>query len=486
MTANPATRTDDPGMLKRQVGSAIRWSALNSVLQRVSQVGVGIVLARLVAPEQFGVFAVALVVMNIVLSVGEMGVSVALVRTSGPIAAIAPTVTTLCLASGTALALVCIVGAPWFSDAMGAPEATGVIQLMSFALVIAGASAVPGALLQRNLRQDHRMAADTAGFVVGTAVAVVLALLGFGAWSLAWSRVATNAVAAAVIFALVKERYRPGFNRAHARSLLAFGLPLAGSSLLVLAVLNVDYIVVGKLLGTEALGFYLLAFNLSSWPVGAFSVPIRSVSLAAFSKVRDDRERFIRSFPRALRLLAVFTLPACVLLAALGEPLIRLIYGDRWAPAAAALGLLVLLGGMRVALELAYDCLASAGRSRAILYIHLAWLIALVPMLAIGAWWDGIRGVAGGHVAVALLVIAPAYLFALRREGIRAVSLAGALARPALGGAVMVAVAMAVQRLVPGALWQLVIGTVLGLIGYVAVLYPMRAEVIGTLRRTAA
>ncbi|MBB5959411.1 PST family polysaccharide transporter [Saccharothrix tamanrassetensis] len=472
--------------LEGKVTSAIRWSAVNSLLQRVSQVGVGILLARLIAPEQFGVFAVALVVLNIVLSVSEMGVSVALVRTDGPVKDLAPTVTTLSILSGCVLCGICVLGAPWFAEAMDTPQATGVIQLMSVALVIAGASAVPGALLQREFRQDHKFAADTAAFVVGTAVVVVLALMGFGAWSLAWSRIATNLTAAVVMFLFTKERYRPGFDRARAKEVLGFGLPLAGASLLVFGVLNVDSIIVGSVLGTLPLGYYLLATNLANWPVGAFSQPVRSVSLAAFSKVRDDPDLFQRTFARALGLLALFTVPACVLLASLADPLVRTVYGERWAPTAAALAALVLLGAMRVALELGYDYLASAGRSRAILVIHVVWLAALVPLLALGAHLDGIRGVALAQSVVVLVFIVPAYLIAFRPYGVKARTLGAAVARPVLGGVVMVVVAETVQWFVPNALWRLVVGGTLSLLAYAAVVFPLRHEALSLLRRGKA
>lgn len=472
--------------LERKVGSAIRWSAVNSLLQRVTQLGVSVLLARLIAPEQFGVFAVALVVLNIVMSISEMGVSVALVRTSERVRDLAPTVTTLSIASGTLLAGICVLGAPWFSARMGAPAATGVIQLMAVALVVAGISAVPSAILQRGFRQDHKFAADTTGFVTGTAVAVILALLGFGAWSLAWSRVITNLATAAVMFVLTKERYWPGWNTAQAQSLLAFGLPLAGSSLLIFGVLNVDSIVVGAVLGTTELAFYMLAFNLSSWPVGAFSTPVRSVSLAAFSQVRADPERFQRTFARALRLLALFTVPACVLLGGLSEPLVRFVYGDRWAAAAAPLALLVLVGAIRVVLELAYDFLASAGRSRAILVIHVVWLLALVPLLTLGAHLDGIRGVAAAHVVVAALIIVPAYLITFRPYGLHPGALAVSLARPAIGGALMIGVLYGVQRVVVADLSRLLIGGALAVIAYVAVVYPLRHEVLGILRGSSA
>jgi len=311
----------------------------------------------------------------------------------------------------------------------------------------------------------------------------MLALAGFGAWSLAWSRVATNGAAAVVMLLLTKDRYRPGFNRVQAKTLLAFGLPLAGASLLVFGVLNVDYIVVGSVLGPVALAFYLMAFNLSSWPVGAFSAPVRSVSLPAFSRVRDDPERFSATFARALGLLALFALPACVLLAALGAPLIRFAYGERWGAAIAPLAILMVLGAIRVASELAYDFLASDGRSRAVLMIHLGWLVALIPALAIGAHLDGIRGVAVGHIVVVVLLVVPAYLNVLRPYGLRARVLLAPLARPVLGAALMTVPALGVQWLLDGDIWQLMVGGVLGLAVYIAVVFPLRHDALRMLRR---
>lgn len=464
--------------LRGRVTSALRWSFFNSVFIRVSQLALSILLARLIAPGQFGVYAAALVVINIILSISELGVSVSLVQHTGDISRMAPTVTTLAWGSSAVLAAVCFLGAPAFADALGAPEAAGVIRLMSLAVLMAGAAAVPGAILQRNFRQDHRMLAEVISFVVGLVVAIVLALMDYGPWALAWSRVATNVVAALVMIALTKERYLPGFDREQARAVLSFGLPLAGSSLLVFVVLNVDYMVVGNLLGAVALGYYLIAFNLSSWPVNAFSTTIRGVSLAAFSNLRSDEDEFRESFGAAFVALMALTIPACVLLASLAVPLLSVVYGTRWLPSAAPLAILSILGALRVGLELAYDYLAAAGRTRSILYVHMLWLAALVPALVIGARVGGLAGVGWGHVVVVCLVVTPAYLVALSRIGVTLRGSLRPMVRPLLGGAAMVAATVGIQRVVGSDFWVLAIGGTVSLALYGAIVYPMRRQIM--------
>jgi len=438
--------------LRAKVGRGLAWSTVNTVVGRIGQLVVGVALARLIAPEQFGVFAAALVVLTVVVSISELGVSVAIVqaRDRAEVDHIAPVVTSVSILSGTALGALMALTAPWLAAALGAPAATGPIRLLAVSLVIAGLSAVPSACLQREFRQDRKLAADMASFAVSTAVALALATAGHGAWSLAWSRVAGSAVLAAGTFALASTRYRPRWDAAMARRLLRFGLPLAGASIVSFAVMNVDYAVVGNMLGPERLGVYVLAFNLSGWPVSAFSATVRAVSLPAFSELRSDPLRHQASFGRALGMLFVPVVPACVLLGVLGGPLVRVVYGERWADAAGPLALLAVVGASRVALELAYDFLVSAGESDTALRLNLLWLASLVPILYVAAEVGSITGVAAGHIVALVGVVLPAHLVALRRLGVQPRSIAEPIARPLLGGAVMGAVAWLVAAVLPG------------------------------------
>jgi O-antigen/teichoic acid export membrane protein len=454
--------------LGSKVGKGLVWSTLNTVVGRIGQLVVGIILARLIAPEQFGVFAAALVVLNVVISISELGVSVAIVqaRDRDEVDRIAPVVTTVSAASGAVLAGLMALTAPWLATALGAPAAAGPIRVLALSLVLAGVAAVPGACLQREFRQDRKFVGDFASFVVSTAVALWMATAGYGAWSLAWSRVASSAALTVVLYALASRRYRPAWDAALAARLLRFGIPLAGASITVFAVLNVDYAVVGHILGPTQLGIYVLAFNLSGWPVNAFSTTVRAVALPAFAELRADPLRHQASFGRGLGMLFVLVVPACVLLGTLALPLVRFVYGPRWSDAAAPLAFLAAVGASRVALELAYDFLVSAGKSDTALGLNILWFITLIPILIVGAHVGGIAGVAAAHVIALVLVVVPSHLRALRRLGVTTASIVGPILRPLFGGAVMALVVAWSAHVLPNDPGRLAGASLLGLVAY--------------------
>lgn len=459
--------------LSVKVRAGLIWSLANNLVGRAGQVVLGIVLAHLLAPSQFGVFAAALVAFSLVINVSELGVSVAVVREPDRTDAIAPTAATISIASATTLAIGLFCAAPWIASLLHEPGATGSLRILCGALLIAGLTAVPAAIVQQQFRQDVQMAANCTSLVVSVAVSVPMAAAGFGPSSLAWGWVASNAASAIILIGFSGRHWRPGFDRNEVAGLLRFGLPLAGSSLLVFAVLNVDYVAVSRILGSVALGMYVLAFNLSSWPVNMFSATVRSVSLPGFARLLSQPARIEAAFTRSLTQLLAITLPICALFAALAEPAVRFVYGDRWSGAATALVWLAAVGGLRVAFELSYDFIVALGNSAAVLWIQALWLAALIPALVIGAHIGGIRGVGIGHLIVAALVVAPAYLWRLARSGVRVERVARSVVRPVIGAIATFGVAALVYRQFSQPFVSLAVATIAGLLADLAVMWGM-------------
>ena len=469
----------DKGSLADRASKALGWSFLNNIVARFSTLGIGVALARLLGPQEFGTFAVSVVALLALLSFNELGVSLAIVRWEDDPKEIAPTVTTISVASSLIIYAGCFFAAPAFATAMGSPAAANVIRVLAINVVIDGLVSTPAALMQRYFRQGKKMVADQANNWVGTATSITLALAHFGAMSLAIGRLAGAAVAAVIFITFSPEPLRFGFDRKIARSLFRFGMPLAGASIIVFAVQNVDQIVVGRFLGATALGFYALAFNISSWPLNIFSMPVRSVAPALFSRLQHDRPAMRRGFLVGVGLLESVTLPVCLVISGAAVPIVHFVYGTRWEPAAAALVWLGGLAAVRIMFEFVYDFFVVLARSRVVFTVQLIWLVVLVPALIAGTKAYGIAGTGMAEVAVALGVVLPWYLTELNRVSIRRLAVAARLWLPLLAAAAVCAAAGALSRVINDAFIACAAAGLVAL-AVVAVLgFHMRHEVSG-------
>jgi len=413
---------------------AFRWSFFNTIASRFGTLAIGIALARVLGPGEFGVFAIATVTLMAVLSFNELGVSLAIIRWREDPAVTAPTVNTISVLSSAALTAAVVIGAPWISTLLGDVRATPVVQVMALSIVFNGLVATPAAILQREFMQKRRTIADQVNTWLGAAISLVLALFGLGAMSLALGRLIASMVFAVMIWRWSPVRYRFGWDKQIAGRLFRFGLPLALSSIVVFASGFADQMIVGSVLGAQALGFYVLAFNLATWPVSIFSQPLRTVAPAAFSALKHDPPRMSRSFSRVLALLACVSVPVCLALSGAAVPVVTFVYGGAWLPSADVLFWLAAIAVLRIWFELAYDYLVIVGKSSVVLLVQSCSLAVGLPLMLLAVQPFGAGGVAMAQFTVALLVVLPLYALSLHATGVRAGNAAKAVAIPVLAG----------------------------------------------------
>jgi lipopolysaccharide exporter len=457
-------------MLSGLMKKAALWSGLNSFALRLGQFSVGVISARIIAPKQFGIYAVALTVYSIIVNVNELGVSAALARTKRPVDQIAPTVATIAIASSSLFTLVMFFSAPALATMLGAPAAAGSVRILSAVVLVGGITAVPYALLVRNFQQDKRFLADGSNFAASTVMVVALGLSGFGATALAVSKVVGQLLSMVILLAMIKPRYRPGWNRGYAREILVYSLPLAAATVVEFTLGNVDYIVVGRTLGALSLGFYTLAYNISGWPVSVFGLMINEVALPAFARAQDDLKGLARRVSGAFALTAAVAMPVSAMCLALAHPLVNAVYGSRWSPAAAALALLGLFGSMRIILTLFSNILAALGDSKGVFVLQLVWIVALIPALIIAVPAHGIVGAAVAQEIVAIVIVLPLALWLITRAGGgSARHLLSRAAFPAAAATVAGLSAWAVSGVVAQPILQVLLGGLVGIGLYVLI-----------------
>ncbi|MGO4230577.1 oligosaccharide flippase family protein [Arthrobacter sp. YAF34] len=466
--------------LGRQIGHGLAWSSINSLVIRFGSLAVGVILARLLAPEQFGVFAVALTVQSVVMTLADLGMSTDLIRSEDPDRK-APTVAVLGLASGTLLAVIMALSGQGVAELLGSPAAGPVISVMAFSFMLAGAGVVPYASLQRRFAQDKLFAIAAADLVIGSGLTLVLVFAGWGLMGLAVGRLVSQAVTLVLQYVLAGERVRFGFDRAVAPAVLSFGLPVAGANMLSWALLNVDNVAISRLAGPVALGFYFIAFNVSNWPMSALGQVVRSVSIPAFARLAAGAKD--SSFAVVLGPVWAVALLTGLLLAVLSGPVIGLVYGSRWLPAAAVLAWLGVFGSLRTLFDLAASYLLARGASSATLVVQILWIVTLVPAILTGIGLGGTPGAAAAHLATAALVVAPAYAVVLRRSGADLKAVARRLWPPALAAVPAAVAASVAVALLPDPLTGLLAGGLAGAGVYALLLGRWFGRQVGGVRR---
>jgi len=458
----------------QQAGRGLRWSLIGTLITKAGSFAMGLVLARLLAPADFGVYAIAIAATAVLMHINDVGLIAAVVQWRGRLEDMAPTAATLAMLFASLIYGGFYLAAPAFATAAGNASATPVVRILALVIVIDGITAVRSGTLMRTFQQGRLMTANAVGLVANASVAITLAIGGAGPFSFAWGQVTGALVTGILVFTFGKVPFRYGLDRAVARRLLTFGVPLAASLGVEAVVTNIQFAIIGHITGTVAVGFYLLAFNVASWAQNTLGQAIRYVSVAGFSRLSEQHDSALSDgVQRSIPLMVLVVAPIVALTAVLSKPLISLLYGAQWAPAAPVLRLLVGLTLVRMAIGLCMDALMGAGATRATLWLNAGWAAVLIPSL----WWatqhGGIHGAAIAQTGIAVLVAVPLAAVALRRSNVAVTPVAVALVRPLLAavGAGLVA-ALAAHFAGPYTFVQLAVGGTAGLLAYVPAAVP--------------
>src|ERR1700733_10374664 len=367
----------------RSLAAAVRggaiWSFSGTIFLRMSSIGVTAIVARLLSPHEFGLFAVAPIAFTIVTAFGEVGVTSCRARADLDPEALAPTLWSVSLVSSLIMAGALYTFAGPIAASLGSRDAARPVQVMGLVMVFWGLSAVPTAQCVRDFRQGTLFLANALSFVPSVAVLLFLAKHGSGAMAFAWSRVAGQGVSCAVVLLSAPKLYLPGMARGALAVLYKFGVPLACANFVGYILQNVDYALIGRLIGPVMLGTYVLAFNAASWPSALLVGMLNSVSMPAFSRVKHDAARLGAAMADGVRVVMLIAAPMCALVMVLSRPIVLTLYGGRWAHAAAVLSILVCYGLISVVGVLFSNMLAAMGRSKLVLGIQLVWLARLFP-----------------------------------------------------------------------------------------------------------
>jgi O-antigen/teichoic acid export membrane protein len=430
--------------LGEQVKTGYIWTLVGTVIGQPFTFVIGIALARILSPSDFGVIASCLLFTEIGSTVVSASFVSALIQKKDMSPLELSTGFVLQLIMGVVMASLLVAVSPWAAWLMGRDLVAPVLSVLAFNLIILAVSSTPSLILRRNL--DFRLLSLVGLvdlFIYGV-VTLALALAGFGVWSLVVGRVISHVTNLVQLTVVTKWRPNLQFSRAVAASLLSVAAQFAGKHILNDLSKKIDYLIVGWKLGVEPLGFYSRAAYLMTIPIERFSTSLGTVLFPSFSKIQEERKLLVHGVLKATTVIAMTTFPLLLGLLLVAQNLIPLVYGEKWLATVVPLqiicfaGLFYAVDSPVVALIDAAGFLKDEIRRQC---IHIGLLCVFVLS---GAQW-GLFGVAWGVVAAAAIYWCFMIQLLKTRVGLSLGSYLESLYPAAMGGLIMVIVVRGFQ-----------------------------------------
>lgn len=387
-----------PTLAKRAAGATL-WSTLEIATRYGVQFVVMIVLARLLAPEDFGLLAMLMVFMSIGTLFVDSGFGAALIQRQRTNADDETTVFVFNIGAGIVAGLILVISAPLIANFFNQPRLLDLTRVMAILLPLGAIAAVPNALLTMTLDFKSRARAEVIASLCSGAVAIVLAWNGFGVWSLVWQGIVSACSRGILLWRYSGWRPRGKFRATSFRSLFGFGGYMLLSGLLYTVASRLQALMIGKMFDSRSLGFFTLAQNTQSAPASFMGSLLNRVGLPVFSTIAHDREKLVGALRSSLRMAMFLFVPCMVGIAVVAHPLIELLYGPRWLPAAPILAVLSVCATLWPVHVLNLAAISAQGRSDLFFRLEVAKQLASAGLVLVSAPWGPLGIAWGGLVA---------------------------------------------------------------------------------------
>ncbi len=434
--------------LRERTLHGLAWSAAGNAFLYLARFSAAVVLARLLVPADFGLVAMAVAVIGFLQVLTREGFDAALVhRPEADDRA-------LCsafwggLALGCALAALGVAAAPWVAAFYGEPGVAPLVRILSLHFVLDSLGLVPRALLRRSLDFRAITLVDGSAHASAGLLAIALALVGFGVWSLAAQSLLAGALAAAAYWGRTIWRPRAAPDLAALRELVGYSRNVWASNTLGYAVRNLDDVLIGRFLGPVALGLYGRAYRLMLLPLRTVSDTCTQVMFPSLSALRGDRERVRAIYLRMVAAIATVSAPLAVGLFVVADDLVLALLGSSWAETIPLVRILCLLGLTQSVLSTVGIVYRSQGRPDLELRVGLVLKAVLVVGIVSGLPW-GVTGVAAGYAAASLVNTLPCAWFPGRLIGVGLGDFGRAVRGPIGCALVMGAAVFALRQALP-------------------------------------
>jgi PST family polysaccharide transporter len=396
----------------------IAWTGMAKWSTQLVTWGATVVVARLLTPAAFGIVSMATLYLGFVALFNEMGIGAAVVNMRDLTPAEIRQIHTASVGLGVAGFIVACAMAIPIGMIFHANEVPPVIAVLGLSFIVNAFKTVPVALLQREFRFKFLAFNEGCQAIVMATGEVILALMGFGYWSLVIGELLGLVAAAVLAFAWRPLAFAvPRLSKL--RRVTRFTLHLLGGRILWYVYSNADFAVVGRVIGKEALGIYQIAWNFSNMPLRKITELITRVTPSAFAAVQQDKALLRRYLLNITEGLSLVTFPLCVGITLVADDFVKLALGPQWIDAILPLRLLSVYISMRTIQTIIPQVVIALGDTRFLMHNGILAIVVMPAAFLIGTRW-GLAGVGWAWMIAYPIVAAPMYVKLYRMIDLRA------------------------------------------------------------------
>ena len=456
--------------LGSRILSGLAWKAGSQVTLQITRLAVALILARLLAPDDWGLAAMVLVFSGFVVVFTDNALGTALIQRRELLRGDRSTVFWMSATIGLLLAVAGVLLSGPLAGFYGEPSVRPLFIAVSIGFLVSALGTTQMALLVRDMQFRRLELRQIAATLVGAVVGIAIAVKGFGAWAIVGQQLAEAVTSTVLLWCVTPWRPTATFSAASLRRLGGFAGNVFGQNLLYQAGRNVSGLLIGRSLGAAPLGTYALATTVILVPFSRIAAPLQQVFFPAFSRINDDSERMADMWLRATRLVGAISIPALVGLCIVAPDFVQVVLGPDWSAAVPVIQILAWVGLIQSLQTLSGEVLLALNRSGTLLRFTMLWFVGSVGALVLGLRW-GIVGVAACYLALTLMIEPLLTYLTTRALGISFWRFPGSLSGVAQAAAIMAAIMLPARAAlnssdVPTAA-RLVLLVVLGAVVYV-------------------
>ena len=437
-TSAPRTADNTVKELGTTVVKGAVWTSLANIARIASAVLIIPILTRFLELEDFGIMQIAMPIVLFLMIFNDVGLGPALVRAKDPSRQMWSSVLWTNLVLGLIMTGGLFMAADFFANFFREPEVRPIIQTLSIALILNCLCIVPGAWLQREFKFKEMTIVEVVSIWCGITAAVVsAAMFNAGAWALVYQQIAMFTVKTAMLWSFARKvevRFEYSFREIWA--VFGFSSSLLGTRFITFITQNAPNMIIGRLLGSAALGAYSIAYRIMIVPIQIFAYGLTSVLLPTMSQFHEDTARMKAACLRTYRLIALITFPAMAGIVALAEPIVLFTLGEKMIAAGPVLVWLAPVGAIQALLSSQGAMYMALGRAD----ILLKWATIEMILVTIGfsvSIQYGLIASVQAYLIVFLLICLPSLNALLRLIDANLGDLARVLWQPVLISVIM-------------------------------------------------